>query len=327
MVKKINLIPSQSDSFGRVFFKIIVLFAAFLIYSCNDDEEAPATDRLFTIQIGDKKYRGVNKSVAASEDCERLSIVYSYDKPDGHFIIIFDILKNGALHKASLTIFPDQGGVADIFDTADFNPIALMKITNFKYDEATNYVHFEYSGEVILIQGPRNSNIDLPRKFIQGVVTIKNLDDYKCNTFLPTAQFETPTVTFIGTRANATHDFSLISNPYIHRFYSNNGYRIFFNLKDDFWNFEKGKTYKFDQNTIENRIDIQHYTGRLRATQTFDYDEVDWKKYQTAGSFTMLEHIIINGHKVSKGEMNLQVYDNGVLIHNIVNGTFEGRSF
>jgi hypothetical protein len=327
MVKKTNLIPSQSDSFGRVFLKIVAVFTIFFMYSCNDDQEAPATDRLFTIQIGDNNYKVINKSVGAIKDCERLSIGFIYDQPDGWFSINFNILKNGALDKASLVLYPAEGGVADIFDTADFNPIALMKITNFKYDEATNYVHFEYSGEVILIQGPRNSNKDLPRKFIQGVVTITNLDNYKCNTFLPTAQFETPTVTFIGTRANATHDPSLNSNPYIHRFYSNNGYRMFFNLKDDFWNFEKGKTYKFDQNTIENKIDFQHYTGRFRATQTFDYEDSDWKKFETAGSFTILAHIIINGHKVSKGEMNLQVYDNGVLIHNIVNGKFEGRSF
>jgi len=34
--------------------------------------------------------------------------------------------------------------------------------------------------------------------------------------------------------------------------------------------------------------------------------------------------VLINGKKVTKGEMNLQVYDNGVLIHTITNGTFEG---
>lgn len=326
MVKETNLNPSQSDSFERFFLKIVVLFVAFFMYSCNDDKEEPATERLFTIQLGDINYKGVNKSVAAIKNCERLSIATSYDKPDGHFSIDFDILKNGALHKVTLVDYTRGGD--NNFETADFNPVALMKITNFKFDEATNYVHFEYSGEVIQVQyNPSDAYKTFPRRYIQGVITITNLENYKCNTFLPTAQFETPSITFIGTRANATRDPSLNRNPYVHRFYSNNGYRMFFNLKDDFWNFEKGKTYKFDQNTIENRIDFQHYTGRLRATQTFDYEDSDWNKFETAGSYTILEHKIVNGIKVSKGEMNLQVYDKGVLIHNVVKGTFEGRSF
>jgi len=327
MVKKTNLIPSQSDSLGKGILKIVVVFAAFFIASCNDDAVEAPTDRLFTIQLGDKNYKVINKSVGAIKDCERLSIGFGYDQPDGWFFINFDILKNGSLHKATLVDFAIRGG-DNRFETADFNPVALLKITNFKYDEATNYVHFEYSGEVIQVQyNPSDSNKTFPRRHIQGVVTITNLDNYKCNTFLPTAQFETPSITFISTRANATHDPSLSSNPYIHRFYSNNGYRMFFKLKDDFWSLEKGKIYNFDQNTVENRIDFQYYIGQLRATQTFDYDENDWKKYQTAGSYTIQEHKIVNGIKVTKGEMNLKVYDNGVLIHTITNGKFEVTGF
>ncbi|MGL5111238.1 MAG: hypothetical protein ACRC6O_01220, partial [Flavobacterium sp.] len=83
MVKKTNIIPSQSDSFGKGLLKTVVVFAAFFVSSCNDDAVEPPTERLFTIQMGDKNYKGVNQSIAASEDCERLSIAYSYDKPDG----------------------------------------------------------------------------------------------------------------------------------------------------------------------------------------------------------------------------------------------------
>jgi hypothetical protein len=90
--------------------------------------------------------------------------------------------------------------------------------------------------------------------------------DYECKAFLPTVQFKTPTITFTGTRANATYDPSLNTNPYIHRFYSNNGYRAIIKSKVDLWNLDKG-TYTFDQNTIENRIDLEQYTGIFRATQ------------------------------------------------------------
>lgn len=326
MVKKNKLIPSQSHRFGKGLLKIVVVFAAFFIASCNDDAVEPATDRLFTIQLGDKNYKGVNNSVAAIKDCERLSIAYSYDKPDGHFAINFSILKNGALDKITLTDLKLKG--YNTFDTPDFNPVALLKITNFKYDEATNYVHFEYSGELINVRSDFYDTDKISsRIYIQGEVTIKDLTDYECKTFLPTAKFETPNLTFTGTRANATYDPSLSSNPYIHRLYSNNGYRMFFKLKDDFWSLEKGKTYNFDQNTVENRIDLEQYIGIFRATQVLWIRAQDWKKFETSGSYTIKEHVIINGQKVTKGEMNLQVYDNGVLIHTITNGKFEITGF
>lgn len=115
-------------------------------------------------------------------------------------------------------------------------------------------------------------------------------------------------------------------NPYQFYFYSDNGYRTIFKSQIDLWNLKKG-IYNFDQNSIENKIDFEQYIGNARATQLLWIRDVDWKKHQTSGSFTILEHIIINGEKVTKGEMNLQVYDNGVLVYSILNGIFETSSF
>jgi len=102
---------------------------------------------------------------------------------------------------------------------------------------------------------------------------------------------------------------------------------MFFKLKEDFWSFEIGKNNKFDQKTIENRIDLEQYIGRLRATQNLYNEQEDWKKFQTAGSFTILERKMVKGIKVTKGEMTIEVYDNGVLVHSILNGVFETSSF
>ena len=326
MVKKTNLILSQSSGFERVFLKAIILFISIFIFSCNEDPVEPEIERLFELQLGDKKYKFVNDWVSAIEDCERLSIGVMIDQSFGHFGIDFNILKNGALAKATLVDYSMMGGDND-YETANFNAVASMKITNFKYDEVKKYVHFEYSGKLLKINRPGNPDRIFPSKYIKGVVTITNLDEYKCNTFLPTARFETPTITFTGVRANAQYESSLSTNRFTHLIYSNNGYRMFFKLKDDFWSFEIGKTYKFDQKTIENRIDLEQYIGRLRATQNLYNEQVDWKKFQTAGSFTILERKMVNGIKVTKGEMTIEVYDNGVLIHSILNGIFETSSF
>jgi hypothetical protein len=326
MVKKLNVFPYQCDSFGRGFLKMVILFVSFFLCSCSKDEVETKSERLFELQLGGKKYKFVNEWVSATEDCERLSVGVLIDQPYGHFAIDFSILKNGALAKASLVDYTMLGGDND-YETANFNPVALMKITNFKYDETKKYVHFDYSGELLKINRPENPDRIFPPKYIKGAVTITNLDEYKCNTFLPTARFETPTITFTGVRHYGTYDSGLSINRFTYLIYSNNGNRIFFKLKDDFWSFEIGKTYKFDQKTIENRIDFEQYIGRLRATQNLYNEQVDWKKFQTAGSYTILERKIVNGIKVTKGEMTIEVYDNGILVHTIQNGVFETSSF
>jgi hypothetical protein len=109
-------------------------------------------------------------------------------------------------------------------------------------------------------------------------------------------------------------------------FYTDNGFRALIKSKIKLPNLAAG-TYKFDQNTVENRIDFDQYVGIFRATQLLWVRDIDWKKYQTAGSYTILEHTTINEEKVTRGEMNLQVYDKGALIHNITNGKFVVTDF
>jgi hypothetical protein len=50
-------------------------------------------------------------------------------------------------------------------------------------------------------------------------------------------------------------------------------------------------------------------------------DSSQEKKIPTSGSYT-IEHVIINGLKVTRGELDL-FYDNGQLLHAITKGTFE----
>jgi len=202
-----------------------------------------------------------------------------------------------------------------------------MKITNFEYDEAKKYVHFEFNGELIRVESDYNSlDKNQPKKHIIGTFTGVNLRTIECNTFISNLDFETSFFKFISNSPFASCDSGLKKNPYQYCFYSDNGYRTIFKSKVDLWNLEKG-TYNFDQNSIEDRIDFEQYIGIFRATQLLWIREIDWKKHQTIGSYTIVEHVIINGQKVTKGEFNLQVYDNGVLIHNISNGKFEVVGF
>ena len=324
MVIKTN-INSQNNNFERFLIKIISLFLFSFLFSCDKDEvENIKIERSLDLQIENKKFNIINTQLAAIENCERISLGVIYDKADEHFIITFNLLKNGALEGISLVDFRINN---DSYETTDFNPSGLIKITNFEYDETTKYLHFEFNGELIRVESDYNSlDKNQPRKHIQGTVTVNNIETIECNTFISKLSFETPNLKFTTTRPFASHNSALKTNPFAFYFYSDNGYRTIFKSKVDLWNQEKG-TYNFNQNSIENRIDFEQYISNFRATQLLWIRDIDWKKHQTTGSYTILEHQIINGQKVTKGEFNLQVYDNGVLINNITNGKFEVTGF
>lgn len=324
MVNKTKL-TSQSESFERFLLNTMSLFLFLFLFSCDKDEaDNIKIEKSLEIQIENDQFKIVNSQLDAIENCDRISLGVIYDKADEHFIITFNLLKNGALEEINLVDFRINN---DRYETADFNPSGFIKITNFEYDETTKHLHFEFNGELIRVESDYNSlDKNQPRKHIQGTVTVNNIKTVECNTFISKLSFETLNLKFTTTRPFASYDSGLKTNPYVFYFYSDNGFRTIFKSTVDLWNQEKG-TYNFDQNSIVNRIDFEQYIGIFRATQLLWIRDIDWKKHQTSGSYTILEHVIINGEKVTKGEFNLQVFDNGVLKHNITNGKFEVTGF
>lgn len=215
----------------------------------------------------------------------------------------------------------------DLYETTDFKTNGLFTISNFKYNEVKKYLYFEYEGELAEVETDFNSLDKIqPRKKIKGVVSINDIRSIKCNTFILQLNFTTNTLKFFINRSFASYDSNSKTNPYQFSFFSDNGYRAIIKSKVDLWNLDKG-TYTFDQNTLENRIDLEQYIGIFRATQLLWIRPVDWKKFQTSGSYIIKERLIINALKVSRGEINTQVFDNGVLLHTINNGTFEVTGF
>ena len=241
-----------------------------------------------------------------------------------NFTIVINLLKNGGID--DIRLFDYRFG-NDLYETTDFKTNGLFTISNFKYNEVKKYLHFEYEGELIKVETDFNSlDKNQPRKKIRGVVTINDIGSIKCDTFISQLNFKTNTLSFVTNRPVGFYDSSLKTNPYQFFFYSDNGYRALIKSKKDLWDLDKG-TYTFDQNSLENRVDLEQYVGIFRATQLLWLRPIDWKKFQSSGSYIIKEHVIINGLKVTRGEINMQVYDNGVLLHTINNGTFEVTGF
>ena len=163
----------------------------------------------------------------------------------------------------------------DLYEATDFKTNGLFTISNFKYNEVKKYLYFEYEGELAEVETDFNSlDKNQPRKKIKGVVSINDIRSIKCNTFILQLNFITNTLKFFTNRSFASYDSNSKTNPYQFSFFSNNGYRAIIKSKVDLWNLDKG-TYTFDQNTLENRIDLEQYIGIFRATQLLWFRPID----------------------------------------------------
>ena len=324
MIIKIDFI-SQGRCLGRFIIQTASLLLFIFFSSCDKDEiTTEVINKTVDITIDNQNLKMTNSSISSNENCDGVFVSCRYYKnEDMGFRLEFWMNKKGILRSIRLYDYRKNGYVSE---TSNFNPTDLMTISNFKYDETTNYLHFDFNGELIRETFSNELNIAKPRKYIKGVVDIKDLLKTKCESYSSNLTFISNNLTFSTNLPFGNFDPGLKINPYQFYFYSENGYRTIFKSANDLWNLNKG-TYTFNQNTIENRIDLEKYIGIYRFSQLWISDESDWKKFQTAGSYTILDHIVINGQKITKGEMNLQVYDNKTLKYNITNAKFEVAGF
>ncbi|OAB31484.1 hypothetical protein SAMN05444395_101518 [Flavobacterium fryxellicola] len=326
MTNKTNTI-AQTTNLSRFLMQIASLVLFLFLLSCEKEETIDKViEQSIELQIENEKFKLENESFVVNENCNTIFVSFIYDrgKNEPHFIFELSITKKGIVRKISYTRF---GESTKPFDTPDFNLRGLLSVNNFVYDESTKYLNFDFSGELLEVE-TNIASLDQPqkRKKINGKIIVNKLKATTCTSFISDLNFKTNTYTFSTNHHAGSHDPNLKVNPYDFRFYSDNGYRAIIKFSKDLWNLDKG-TYAFEQNTLENRIDLEKYIGIFRATQLLWVRDIDWKKFQTSGSYTIKEQVMINGLKVTKGEMNLQVYDNGMLLYTVGNGKFEVVGF
>lgn len=321
MIKTLNVI-CQYISIGR--FLVVILSFPFFVACSSDEPTKEEVVRSLEIEIDNQNLKIINSSVSSNENCDELFVnCRYYTKEDIGFRIEFWLRKNGVLRSVRLY---DYRNKALVYETASFNPKGLMTISNFKYDEATHYLYFDFDGALIQETYSSELSVEKPRKYIKGSVDIENLITTRCESYSSNLSFVSNNLIFSTSVNFNSYVSNSKTNIYQFSFYSDNGYRAVFKSSKDLWDLDKG-IYVFDQNTVESRIDFQKYIGIFRFTQMGLSDLVDWKKYQTSGTYTIIEHRIVNGQKVTSGEFNLQVYNNGLLLHNVNNGKFEVTGF
>jgi hypothetical protein len=311
--------------------KFYIFLAFSIFYSCSKSEynepSVPAPINYINIIIGNESFVVDNQiQIGSNENCNGIYVTGNYftSTDSMGFRISFRLTKKGAIDNIRLNNYRESGKQ---YESADFNPIGNFSIKNFVYNQSTNYLYFEFEGDLVFV----NSNlytIDTPKplKYIKGKVNIKNVKNTNCTAALSVINFEIPTLKFSTVKTLSSYDTGLSTNPYRFVFCSDNGNKILLKSTNDLWNLPLGQ-YDFSQTDIENRIDFEKYIGNVRATQLLWIRIIDWQVYQTSGNYTIQEHVIENGSKLTKGVFNLNVYENGNLIHSINNAKFEVIGF
>lgn len=304
--------------------KIFLLLVFGLFISCsnsNEDVINPEVTQTLSVYIGNEKFNIASDKIFINENCDLIFITIYYNTlSDLGFRIDFELYKSGVINKINLV---DYRNSSNTYSTADFNANETFQISNFIYDSTTNYLHFDFEGDLIAINN-NYSTIDnsSERKFLKGQIDSNKIIETNCTEYFSDLNFNATNLTFHSNLKYSSQSQNAVTNPFTYYFYSDNGFKIVF--KNSAKQFDLPiNQYDFDENTIENRVDFEKYIGNIRATQVLFIRPIDWKNYQTSGNYKILEHTIVNGKNATKGELNLNVYDNGNLLYEIKDAPFE----
>lgn len=193
-----------------------------------------------------------------------------------------------------------------------FTATSTLKIEEFQFTE-NEILKFKLIGRIFKQTYTFN---ELPEFVdINATIEIKDFSVCLCPLFSSYIQVnnELPFKDFNKTQIG--NDIKYYAN-------TNNGFQIEFkNFKESVSNMPLGN-YTFDENSTTHRIDFRKYIGNPRAF-SFDIVPQEWLKYETSGSFQILERYNSNGQTITKVRFSLIAKENGIIIHEFKNGIFE----
>ena len=237
---------------------------------------------------------------------------YAKEKSNANvYGIVFGFTDNKFV-EASLGYVKEDG---KRYRTADFNPLETFSIKNYKYDENTQNVSFEYEGKMY----ESLDNVSTSSK----TITVKGKIDTKfsfidTSTFspLPLASFTADGYSFSTVRGVPSRS----DNPLI--FYmnclTNTGERLQLAVDQLFSGSRFPVTYTFDVDDTVNNLTFMKFTGSPRATAQDILRAEDWKSFPTKGTMTINK--ILPDHY--EGTFSIEVYDGSTLLHKADNGVF-----
>ncbi len=302
--------------------KKITAFLLFIIlFSCEKDDNSAPIEIInsLDVSVNGTSYKLINENIGGNENCDALYIsTFYYEKDKIQFRLKFDIKKNGELKQVWYDEYDRSPNAPSpqllkIFLTPNFNPLSTFSIENFEYNPLNNNIKFDFSGTVFL----ENQN-HISRE-LSGSIGIKSFNSVNCSVVNTGIEYFSENINL-----NSYHNYRTKYNnqTQLHRYFSNNGYRLEINIEQDFWNFPVGTAFEFEETSVQNKVSFYKYIGNLTANQNPTLNLNEWKNYDTRGNFIIEEKIYENGHKKIVGKINMEVLEN-----NETNYTISGLKF
>lgn len=305
--------------------KNVIKLLIFLLFVSSCSKEEVVKIPLNTVTIDGNKVQLQSNSMYGNENCNSIFAFIDYSSTnDLGFRVSFNLNKRGEITNIRLTT--DKSSV--IYESADFNPSSILKITNFVYKPESNFITFDFEGDLVKVNFNESDADNIhSTKYIKGKFTTNKLGKSDCSNVENDLNFAVPTLKFGTVKWHKTASTGAnVKTPFQTRFFSDNGFEISFQNDTDLWNVPLGQ-YNFNVSSTQNRVEFKKYIGNVRATQLLWIRPIDWKIYQTSGNYVITQKIIVRGKKVINGTLSMKVLENGIEVYDIKNGSFSITGF
>lgn len=288
-------------------FLVPVLFLLFL--GCSSDDSQNTTVDILKINVDGTSYNVSNENVVANENCEMIFInTQYYDKNNILFGLNIDISKEGKLVKVEYRENSDfaTSSTVNYFRTPYYNPLSTFSVDNFYYSSSTGELKFKFAGTLFL------ENISGESRLLEGEINLKTLQSLPCQAPILGLNFESETISLFSNNPTAYTNSTGVQK---HEFFCNNGYFITILLSGDLWDYNFGE-YNFSENDILNKVEFKEALAPLMFGE-LNAGSQQWKTYQTSGKIIVENKYTEHNQKVVSGKLNLEIRENGQLIHTL----------
>lgn len=303
------------------FKSYLLLLLLLLASSCNNDdlEDEVIIINSMNVNVDGEDYYAINENVGGNENCGNLYVSTGYHKEnERQFHLSIGISNTGQLLSVLYEEYgnPDTSEPTKIFLTPNYNPLATFNISDFNYDVISGDLSFRFYGTVFFEQ-----ENNLTRE-LSGNINIKSLSSIDCSVAKARISYFSENLNLFSYR-NSITEYSNYTQ--LHKFYSNNGYILDINTNQDFWNLPLG-TILFNENSTQNKVFLMKKQDDFISNQLATINEHTWLEYDTRGEIIIENKFSENGYKIIIGKLNLELLENGDLIHTLNGIDFRTRS-
>ncbi len=315
-------------------FIIVCSFIFINLISCTEITEQPSRppeiNREMTVIIDGQEFEFKESfepfsNLNGNTNCNSIFIntyIHPYGNKD-YARLEFHFDNNGQLNKATLLENQEGSGPYAHFFSADYNPKKYLDISNFEFNAMTGDIRFFFEGK--LFRHERGSLDSL--RSIKGIISMESLIDVECS-YRPHnigIEYQADDFEFFSINSQVRRDHQ--NQYYEYKFRSNLGFEISIFNENDLWNYSEGTSFQFDNNNQSNMVQLSEYIGHPMTNRNNGLTETYWKKYETIGSYQIINKFEENDVQRIIGKINMDVYENGEFVFSIQEMTFSTEAY